>query len=132
MKFVIRWLACSVAVIAAGFIVPGFATGMAVQTWLVVAAGGFVLAVVGHVLARKVQTASSAAGIVVRGIIFFVASVLLLVFFSWLLDGFFDVVFVFLGMGSLIAAGAIVGLVGIALDALLGDVGATKASAQRE
>lgn len=132
MKFVIRWIACTAAVIATGFIVPGFAAGMAVQAWLAVAVLGLILALMGHVLARRIRLASPAAGIVARGAVFFVASMLLLALFSWLLDGFFGIVFVFLGTGSLIAAGAIVGLAGIALDAILGDGSATKASAKNE
>lgn len=132
VKFVIRWITCAVAVIATGFIVPGFAVGMAGQTWLAVAVLGFILALIGYVLARKVQLVSPAAGIAVRGTVFFAASVLLLALFSWFLDGLFGIVFVFLGTGSLIAAGVIVGLAGIALDAILGDGGATKASAKNE
>ena len=115
MSLVVRWIACTVAIGAASFVVQGFAVGMNASSWIAIALLGLVLAVMDKALEQSVQNMNPPASTAALGAIYLVVNVVALRLASWLVDGLFGITIVFLGLGSVLAAGLIVSLVALVL-----------------
>lgn len=120
MNFILRWIACAIAVAAAVWIVPGISIIGGDSAWLPVIAVALFLALINASIKPLLQLLSLPVTVLTLGIFAIIVNALMLELASWLATALFGTGLSIASFGSAFVASIIISIVAAIINSMTG------------